>query len=192
MGKIVISENITIDGVVQDPTGDDGFRHGGWFNEIGEEDRQAWAEVESGEAMRAEALLLGRRTYEYLVARWPSRTGPWADRLNSMPKYVVSSTLVDPQWTGSCVLDGDVADEVSTLRQRLTGEIVVNGSGQLARTLIEHDLVDEVRLMVYPFVLGDGVRLFPTTSERTAMRLLDTRTVGCGLALATYEVVRSA
>ena len=192
MGKIVISENITIDGVVQDPTGDDGFRHGGWFNEIGEEDRQAWAEVECDEAMRAEALLLGRRTYEYLVARWPSRTGPWADRLNSMPKYVVSSTLVDPQWTGSSVLDGDVADEVSTLKQRLTGEIVVNGSGQLARTLIEHDLVDEVRLMVYPFMLGDGERLFPTTSGRTAMRLVDTRTVGRGLALATYEVVRAA
>ena len=99
MGKIVISENITIDGVIQDPTGDDGFARGGWFNEIGDEDRQGWAEVETGEALRAEALLLGRRTYDYLVARWPQRTGVWADRLNSMPKYVVSSTLVDPGWT---------------------------------------------------------------------------------------------
>jgi dihydrofolate reductase len=192
MGKIVISENITIDGVVQDPTGDDGFRLGGWFNQIGDHDREAWAKVECGEAMRAEALLLGRRTYEYLVARWPSRTGAWADRLNSMPKYVVSSTLVDPQWTNSSVLEGDVVDAVSTLRQRVAGEIVVNGSGQLARTLIEHNVVDEIRLMVYPFVLGDGEHLFPTTSERTAMRLVSNRTVGRGLALATYEVVRAA
>ncbi len=188
MGKIVISENVTIDGVVQDPTGDDGFTRGGWFNEIGDEDRQGWAEVETGEAQRAEALLLGRRTYEYLAARWPQRTGAWADRLNSMPKYVVSSTLVDPAWTGSTVLTGDVVNEVTKLKERLDGEIVVNGSGQLARTLIEHHLVDELRLMVYPFVLGSGERLFPETSDRTAMRLVDTRTVGHSLALVTYDV----
>jgi len=191
MGKIVISENVTIDGVIQDPTGDDGFAHGGWLNEIGDDARQGWAEIETGEALRAEALLLGRRTYEYLVARWPSRTGVWADRLNSMPKYVVSSTLVDPEWTNSTVLTGDVLNEVTKLKDRLDGEIVVNGSGQLARTLIEHHLVDEVRLMIYPFVLGSGERLFPETSDRSAMRLVDTRTVGHGLALVTYDVVRA-
>ncbi len=191
MGKIVISENVTIDGVIQDPTGDDGFAHGGWFNEIGDDARQGWAEVETGEALRAEALLLGRRTYEYLAARWPSRTGAWADRLNSMPKYVVSSTLVDPEWTNSTVLTGDVLNEVTKLKDRLDGEIVVNGSGQLARTLIEHHLVDELRLMVYPFVIGSGERLFPATSDPTAMRLVDTRTVGNGLALVTYDVVRA-
>jgi dihydrofolate reductase len=191
MGKIVISENVTIDGVIQDPTGDDGFAHGGWFNEIGDDARQGWAEIETGEALRAEALLLGRRTYEYLVARWPSRTGVWADRLNSMPKYVVSSTLVDPEWTNSTVLTGDVLNEVTKLKDRLDGEIVVNGSGQLARTLIEHHLVDEVRMMIYPFVLGSGERLFPETSDRSVMRLVDTRTVGRGLALVTYDVVRA-
>jgi dihydrofolate reductase len=191
MGKIVISENVTIDGVIQDPTGDDGFAHGGWFNEIGDDARQGWAEIETGEALRAEALLLGRRTYEYLVARWPSRTGVWADRLNSMPKYVVSSTLVDPEWTNSTVLTGDVLNEVTKLKDRLDGEIVVNGSGQLARTLIEHHLVDEVRMINYPFVLGSGERLFPETSDRSVMRLVDTRTVGRGLALVTYDVVRA-
>ena len=191
MGKIVISENVTIDGVVQDPTGDDGFAHGGWFNEIGDEDRQGWAEVETGEAQRAEALLLGRRTYDYLAARWPQRTGVWADRLNSMPKYVVSSTLLDPGWTNSTVLTGDVVNEVTKLKERLDGEIVLNGSGRLARTLIEHHLVDELRLMVYPFVLGSGERLFPETDDRTVMRLTGTRTVGHGLALVTYDVVRA-
>jgi dihydrofolate reductase len=191
MGKIVISENVTIDGVVQDPTGDDGFARGGWFNEIGDVDRQGWAEVETGEAQRADALLLGRRTYDYLAARWPQRTGVWADRLNSMPKYVVSSTLVDPEWTNSTVLTGDVVNEVTKLKERLDGEIVLNGSGRLARTLIEHDLVDELRLMVYPFVLGSGERLFPETRDRTAMRLTGTRTVGDGLALVTDDVVRA-
>ena len=118
MGRIVISENVTIDGVIQDPTGDGGFAHGGWFNEIGDEDRQGWAEVETGEALRAEALLLGRRTYDYLAARWPARTGVWADRLNSMPKYVVSSTLADPAWTNTAVLTGDVVNEVTRLKER--------------------------------------------------------------------------
>jgi dihydrofolate reductase len=191
MGTIVISENITLDGVIEDPTGDDGFSRGGWFNEIGDEDRRAWAEVEAGEADRAQATLLGRRTYEWLIARgWPTRTGPWAERLTSMPKYVVSSTLVDPAWSGTTVLDGDAVDEARALKGRTAGQILVNGSGRLARTLIEHDLVDEVRLMIYPFVLGSGERLFPETSERRPMRLVETRTVGERLALVTYEVVR--
>jgi dihydrofolate reductase len=192
MGKIVISENVTLDGVIQDPTGDDGFARGGWFSRIADEDHQAWAEVETREAMDAEALLIGRRTYEYLVARWPSRTGAWADRLNSMPKYVVSSSLVDPVWGNSMVLTGDVVKEATRLREQLDGEIVVNGSGHLAHTLIENDLADELRLMVYPFVIGAGMRLFPGTSDQMPLRLVDTRTVGSGLALLTYQRVRAA
>jgi dihydrofolate reductase len=190
MGTLVVSENVTLDGVMQDPTGDDGFERGGWFNQMTEEDRHAWAEVERGEAVRAEALLIGRRSYEFLVERWPGRSGPWADRLNSMPKYVVSSTLAEPAWDNTTVVTGDVVDAVSALRRRAGGEIVVNASGRLARTLVEHDLVDEVRLMVHPFVLGDGERLFPPTAGAVAMRLVDTRTVGTGLVLLTYARAR--
>jgi dihydrofolate reductase len=192
MGKIVISENVSLDGVVQDPTGDEGFRHGGWFGQIGDNDREAWAKVELDEALRTEALLLGRRSYEWFAARWPSRSGAWADRLNSLPKYVVSSTLVDPGWNNTTVLTGEVVDRVSKLKQELDGEIVVYASRQLVRTLMEHDLVDELRLMVYPVVLGAGERLFGETSNKKPMRLLDTRTVGDGLAYLTYELVREA
>jgi dihydrofolate reductase len=192
MGKIVVSQNITLDGVVGDPTGELGSPRGGWFNQIADGDRQAWAAVGSAEAMGAEAFLLGRVTYDYLAARWPDRTGAWADRLNAMPKYVVSSTLTDPAWTNSTVLGGDVVDEVTKLRSNLTGEIVVAASRQLVRTLLEHDLVDELRLMVYPFVLGAGERLFGETSDLTAFRLVETATVGTGLASLTYEVVRPA
>ena len=190
MGKIVVSENVTLDGVVQDPTGEEGFRYGGWFAQIGDKDREWWAKVGSDEALGAEAFLLGRRSYEFLAARWPSRTGEWADRLNSMPKYVVSSTLVDPAWNNSTVLTGDVVTEVSKLRQELDGEIVVAASGHLVHTLMEHDLVDQLRLMVYPVVLGAGERLFGETSDKKPMRLVDTRPVGDGLVFITYEVVR--
>jgi len=192
MGKIVVSENVSLDGVVQDPTGDEGFRHGGWFNEVGDEDRGEWAKVEFDEAMRAQALLLGRRSDEYFGARWSSRTGEWADRLNSLPKYVVSSTLVEPHWDNSTVLKGDPVSEVAKLKQQLEGEIVVYASCQLVRTLMEHDLVDELRLMVYPVALGAGERLFGETSDKKSMRLLDTRTVGDGLVYLTYELVREA
>ena len=192
MGKIVVSENVSLDGVVQDPTGDEGFRQGGWFNEVGDEDRGEWAKVEFDEAMRAQALLLGRRSDEYFGARWSSRTGEWADRLNSLPKYVVSSTLVEPHWDNSTVLKGDPVSEVAKLKQQLEGEIVVYASCQLVRTLMEHDLVDELRLMVYPFVLGAGERLFGETSDKKPMRLVETRTLGDGLALLTYELIRDA
>ena len=190
MGTIVISENISLDGVIQDPTGDEGFRHGGWFGQIGDKDREAWARLECDEALGSEALLLGRRSYEFFAARWPSRTGAWADRLNSLPKYVVSSTLEDPDWNNSTVLKGDVVNEVSKLKQELAGEIVVYASGQLVRTLIEHDLVDELRLIAYPVVLGAGERLFGETSDKKSMRLVDTRTVGDNLAFLTYQPVR--
>jgi dihydrofolate reductase len=192
MGKIVISENVSLDGVIQDPTGEEGFRLGGWFAQIGDKDREAWAQVELDEALGTEALLLGRRSYEFFAARWASRSGEWADRLNSLPKYVVSSTLEDPDWNNSTVLKGDVVNEVSKLKQRVNGDIVVYASGQLVHTLIEHDLVDELRLMIYPFVLGAGERLFGETSDKKPMRLVDARTVGDGLAFLTYQPVRDA
>lgn len=192
MGKIVISENVSLDGVIQDPTGEEGFRLGGWFGQVGDKDREEWAKVELDEALGAEALLLGRRSYEFFAARWPSRSGEWADRLNSLPKYVVSSTLANPNWNNSTVLKGDVVNEISKLKQRENGNIVVYASGQLVHTLIEHDLVDELRLMIYPFVLGTGARLFGETSDKKPMRLADTRTVGDGLAFLTYQPVRDA
>jgi dihydrofolate reductase len=192
MGKIVISENISLDGVVQDPTGEEGFRHGGWFGRIGDKDREAWAKVGFDEALRAGAFLLGRRTDEWLATRWLSRSGEWADRLNSLPKYVVSATIEKPTWTNATVLKGDVVHEVSKLKQELPGDIVVAGSIQLAHTLIEHDLVDEVRLMIYPVVLGAGERLFGETSDKKPMRLVHAQTVGDNLALLTYELLRDA
>jgi dihydrofolate reductase len=190
MGKIVVSENVSLDGVVQDPTGDEGFTFGGWFRRIGGKDREAWARVELDEALGTQALLLGRRSYEWFAARWASRTGTWADRLTSLPKYVVSATLENPAWNNSTVLTGDVVNEVSKLKQRMTGDIVVYASSQLVHTLIEYDLVDELRLMIYPFVLGAGERLFGETGDRKPMRLVDTRTVGESLAFLTYQPVR--
>jgi len=192
MGKIIISENISLDGVVQDPTGEEGFRLGGWFGQFGGKDIEEWAKVALDEALRAEALLLGRRSDEWFAARWASRDGEWADRLNSLPKYVVSSTLDQAKWANSTVLKGDVVTEVSKLRQELDGDIVVYGSTRLVHTLMEHDLVDELRLTVYPVVLGSGERLFGETSDKIPMRLISTQTVGDGLALLTYERVPDA
>jgi dihydrofolate reductase len=191
MGKIVVSENVSLDGVTQDPTGEEGFRHGGWFGRIGDKDREAWAKMEFDEALGAEALLLGRRSDEWFAERWLSRSGDWADRLNSLPKYVVSSTLEEPSWANATVLTGDVADEVSKLKQELDGDIVVYASTQLVRTLMEHDLVDELRLTVYPVVLGAGERLFGETSDSRPLRLVSTQTIGDGLAFLTYERVRN-
>jgi dihydrofolate reductase len=192
MGKIVISENVSLDGVVEDPTGEEGFRHGGWGVLVADKDRDAWAKVGLDEALRAEAVLLGRRTYDFFAARFPARSGEWADRLNSMPKYVVSSTLQDPKWSNATVLKGDVADEVSKLKQELDGEIVLYASRPLVHTLIEHDLVDELRLIVYPVVVGAGERLFGETSDKKPLRLLEARTVGDDLTYLTYELVREA
>jgi dihydrofolate reductase len=192
MGKIIVSENVSLDGVVQDPTGEEGFRHGGWFGQVGDKDREEWAKVEFEEALGAAALLLGRRSDEYFGTRWTGRSGEWADRLNSLPKYVVSSTLVNPEWTNSTVLTGDVVNEVSKLKQELDGEIVVYASRQLVHTLMEHDLVDELRLMVYPFVLGAGRRLFGETSDKKSIRPLQTRTVGDSLVYLTYELIQEA
>jgi dihydrofolate reductase len=189
MGKIIVSENLSLDGVVQDPTGEEGIRVGGWFTQVGDRDRDEWAKVGLDEALAAEALLLGRRSYDFFAARWPARTGQWANRLNSLPKYVVSANLQDPAWNNSTVLTGDVVDEVSTLRRKVNGDIVVYASFQLVHTLIERDLVDELRMFIYPFVLGAGERLFGATSGKKRMRLIDTRTVGDGLAFLTYQPV---
>ena len=191
MGKIVVSENVTLDAVVQDPAGVEGFSLGGWVGRIGSQGREEAGKVALDEALGAEALLLGRRTYEFFAARWPSRSGPLAERLNSLPKYVVSSTLEAPVWNNTTVLKGDVIDEVSKLKQQIDGEIVVAASFQLWHRLLEHDLVDELRLMIYPVVLGSGERLFGETSDKKAMRLVSMRTVD-DLALLTYEVVRDA
>ena len=194
MAKIVISgpQNVSLDGVVQDPDGKEGFDLGGWFVEFGGKDLQEWNKVALDEALRAEAWLLGRRSYEYFGVRWRPRSGELADRLNSMPKYVVSSTLGEPDWNNSTVLKGDVVTEVSKLKQQLDGEIVVPASYQLGRTLMEHDLVDEVRLVVFPVVLGAGERLFGETSDKKSMRLVSVNTIGDGLAFVTYELVRDA
>jgi dihydrofolate reductase len=190
MGKIVISDNVSLDGVIQDPAGDEGFTRGGWVGRIAA--LPELAKVTLDEALRTEALLLGRRSYEWFAARWPSRTGELADRFNSLPKYVVSSTLEDPEWNNSTVLRGDPVNEASRLKQELNGEINVPASFQLARTLIEHDLVDELRLKIFPVVLGAGERLFGETSDRKLMRLVDSQTLGDGVAILTYERVRAS
>ncbi|HYB28182.1 MAG TPA: dihydrofolate reductase family protein [Solirubrobacteraceae bacterium] len=189
MGKIVVSENVSLDGVVEDPTGEEGFRHGGWFGRVGDNDSQDWARGALAEALGAEAFLFGRRTYEFFAARWPARSGELADRLNSLPKYVVSSSFQDPEWSNSTVVQGDVVDEVSKLKRELNGEIVVPGSFKLVHALIEHDLVDELRLTIYPFVLGVGRRLFGETGDPKRLRLLEAKTIGDNLGFLAYEFV---
>jgi len=192
MGKIVISTNVSLDGVVQDPDGKEGFRLGGWFVESIGSDYEPWAKVFFEEALATEALLLGRRSDEWFAERWLSRDDEWADRLNSLPKYVVSSTLEEARWSNATVVNGDVLDQVAKLKRELDGDIVVYASYQLARVLIEHDLVDELRLFVFPVVVGAGERLFGETSDQKPLRLVDTTTVGAGLARVTYEFVRAA
>jgi dihydrofolate reductase len=185
MGRIVVTEFVSLDGVMEDPGGAENFKHGGWSFEIarGEEGDK----FKLDEAFASEALLLGRVTYEGFAAAWPSRDGEFADKFNSMPKYVVSSTLDEPEWNNSTVLKGDVAEEVGKLRREQDGDIVVHGSARLAQTLIEHDLVDEFRLMVYPLVLGGGKRLFGETSDKKPLRLVDSKVVGDGVAILIYE-----
>ena len=192
MGKIVMSgpQNVSLDGVIQDPDGQEGFGLGGWFVQFGGKDLEEWNRVALDEALGAEAWLLGRRSYEFFGERWRPRSGELADRLNSMPKYVVSSTLEHPVWNNSTVLKGDVVTEVSRLKEELDGEIVVPASYQLGRTLMELDLVDELRLVVFPVVLGTGERLFGETSGKKPMRLVNAQTIGEGLVFLTYKFVR--
>src|SRR5919109_3161150 len=190
MGRIVITENVSLDGVIEDPTGAEGLTVGGWFWET---DRGADGEKFTlDQALSTDALLLGRRSYEFFAATWPSRSGELADRMNSLPKYVVSSTLEDPSWNNSTVLRGNAVDAVSKLKRDLDGKIVVLASFQLLRTLMEHDLVDELRLKIFPIVLGAGERLFGETSDKKPLRLVDTQTVDGDVVFLTYEVVRDA
>jgi dihydrofolate reductase len=190
MGRIVATEYVSLDGIVEAPGGGEDFEHAGWTFEVdrGEE----FEKFKLDETLDSEALLLGRVTYEGFAAAWPSMEGEIADKLNAMPKYVVSSTLEDPlDWNNSTVLEGDVAEEVSRLRQELDGEIVVHGSPRLTQTLLEHDLLDELRVTVFPLVLGRGKRLFGETSDKKRLRLTDSKTVGDGIAILIYEPARS-
>ena len=187
MGKVVITEFVSLDGVMEDPGGAEDFEHGGWTFDFdsGDEGNQ----FKLDETLEAEALLLGRVTYEGFAAAWPSMEDPagFADKMNGMSKYVVSSTLENPEWNNSTVLRGDVADEVRKLKESIDGVILVGGSAQLAQSLIELDLVDEVRLMVFPIVLGSGKRLFGETSDKRKLRLVGSKTVGDGIAILTLE-----
>jgi dihydrofolate reductase len=187
MGKIIVSENITLDGVFADPMGEEGSGRGGWFTRAREADRAAFAELSQAEALGAEALLLGRRTCAWFAERWPARTGQWADKLNGMPKYIVSASTDDPGWTNTTVLTGDVVEAVEKLRDVVDGEIFVYGSGRLVRTLLDQDLVDELRLFTYPLVLGAGEHLFSGVSGAKPLNLVSTRRAGEGLVLLTYR-----
>jgi dihydrofolate reductase len=185
VGRIVVTEFVSVDGVMEDPGGAEDFKYGGWSFAFdrGEEGNK----FKLDEALEADALLLGRVTYEGFAAAWPTREGEFADKFNSMPKYVVSSTLRDPDWTNTTVLGGDVAEEVAKLKQERDGDLVVHGSAQLAEALLEHDLVDELRLMVFPVVLGSGKRFFGETSEKKTMRLVDSKVVGEGVSILVYQ-----
>jgi dihydrofolate reductase len=185
MGKIVVTEFVSLDGVMEDPGGAESFKHGGWTFEINRGDEGDKFKLD--EALSAEALLLGRVTYEGFAEAWPSREGEFADKFNTMPKYVVSSTLEDPEWNNSTVLKGEVAEEVAKLKQAHDGDVVVHGSAQLVQALVEHDLVDELRLMVFPVVLGTGKRLFGETSDKKRLQLTDSKTVGDGVAILVYR-----
>jgi dihydrofolate reductase len=186
MSRIVVSEFVTLDGVMEDPGGSEGFERGGWafqFERGPEGDK-----FKLDEALASEAMLLGRKTYEGFAAAWPSRTDDvgFADKMNSMPKYVVSNTLQAPEWNNSTVLSGDVATEIGRLKDQVDGEILVYGSAQLLHALLEHDLVDELRLMVFPVVLGKGRRLFQDNADRSALELVDTKQMGA-VAVLTLQ-----
>ena len=185
MGRIVVTEFVSLDGVMEGPAGDDDFVRGAWSFEVdrGEEGDK----FKLDETLEAQALLLGRRTYEGFAAAWPSREGEFADKFNNMPKYVVSSTLEDPEWNNTTVLKGDLEEEVLKLRSEQEGDIVVHGSAQLVHALVENDLVDEIRLMVFPVVLGTGKRVFGETSDKKRLKLADSKTVGDGVTILVYE-----
>jgi len=188
VGRIVVTEFVSLDGVMQAPGGED-FKYPGWSFEFdrGEDGDQFKLE----ETRASEALLLGRVTYEGFAGAWPSRDGEFADKFNSMPKYVVSSTLESPEWNNTTVLNGDVVEEVTKLKQDVDGDIVVHGSAQLVHALVDNDLVDELRLMVFPVVLGTGKRVFGETSDKKTMRLVESKTVGEGVPILIFEPARN-
>jgi dihydrofolate reductase len=190
MGRIVVTEFVSLDGVMEGPGGDDDFKHAGWTFQIDRGDEGGKFKLD--ETFGSDALLLGRVTYEGFARAWPERTDEFgfADKFNSMPKYVVSSTLKDPTWNNSTVLSGDLADEVQKLKEKHDGDIVVHGSAQLVQGLLENDLVDELRMMLFPVVLGSGKRLFGETSDKKPLRLADSKIVGDGVAILIYEPAR--
>jgi dihydrofolate reductase len=185
MRKIIVSEFVTLDGVMEDPGGAEKSKFGGWafqFERGPEGDKFKLDEV-----INADALLLGRITYEGFAAAWPSRTGEFADKMNNMPKYIVSKTLKNAEWNNSKLIKGDAAAEVRKLKETPGGDILVAGSGQLAHTLMKHNLCDEYRLMVYPVILGGGKRFFPDEKDRLAMHLVEARPVGSGILILVYH-----
>jgi dihydrofolate reductase len=186
VGRIVVTEFVSLDGVMEDPGGAEDYKHGGWTFQF---DRGEGDKFKLDETMSSAALLLGRKTYEGFAAAWPSRTDDmgFADKFNSMPKYVVSSTLENPEWNNSTVLSGDLKDEVAKVREEVDGDVVVHGSAQLVQGLVENDLVDELRLMVFPVVLGSGKRVFGETSDQKRFELADSKAVGDGIAILTYR-----
>ncbi len=185
MGRIIVSDNLSIDGVFEDPAGDEGFERGGWVGTI--KDRPELGRLALDDALNADAFLMGRRTYEWFAGRWPSRSGALADRLNAMPKYLVSSTLDRPAWNNTVVLSGELVGAVTDLKRRLDRDIVVTGSSRIAHALLEGDLVDELRLKVFPVVLGAGQPLFGPTSALKRMRLLDARCIDGDTAYLIYQ-----
>jgi dihydrofolate reductase len=187
MGRIVVSENVTLDGVISDPTGEAGSASGGWFTRMSEQDVEIWGKHEHAEAEKAGALLLGGGTYRFFAQRWATREGAWADRLRNIRKYVVSSTLVDPAWGTTTVVTGDVPSEVRSLREREPGEIVVYGSGRLVHLLWEHRLVDELRMIVYPFLAGDGQRILSPRGAPAPLELVETGRIGSSLTSLVYR-----
>ncbi|WP_225844756.1 dihydrofolate reductase family protein [Streptomyces sp. HPF1205] len=198
MGKIVISSNVTLDGVVQDPDGEEGFERGGWFHQyVAADDLEDWVARETQEALDVNALLLGGRSSQWFADRMMARnegegrvSPEWANRVRNLPKYIVSSTLEDPQWSSATFLTGDVVKEISELKRKVDGEILVYGSYQLVRTLMEHTLADELRLVVFPVVLGSGMRIFDEIGDKKPLRLVDTRKMGGSLVFHRYEFVQ--
>jgi dihydrofolate reductase len=185
VGRIIVTEFVSLDGVMEDPGGSEDFKYGGWSFELSRGEEGDKFKVD--ETMESAALLLGRATYEGFAEAWPQRDGEFADKFNSMPKYVVSSTLKDPEWTNTTVLDGDLRESVSKLKDEIDGDIVVHGSAQLAQTLLDLDLVDRLHLMVFPVVLGAGKRMFGETRGKKALRLVSHQVVGDGVAILVYE-----
>ena len=185
MGRIVVTEFISLDGVVEAPGGGEDYKHGGWSFEINRGDEGDQFKLD--ETLASDALLLGRVTYEGFAKAWPSREGEFANKFNSMPKYVVSSTLKNPEWANTTVLDGDLAEGVAKVKAAHDGDVVVHGSASLAQALVENDLVDALHLMVFPVVLGTGKRLFGPTSDKKRLRLTGSRSVGDGVLILTYE-----
>lgn len=190
MGRIIVTEFVSLDGVMEDPGGAEDFKHGGWSFEFsrGEEGDK----FKLDETLDSEALLLGRVTYDGFADAWPTRTDQFADKLNSMPKYVIGSSADPARWTNSTVLEGDPVQAAKRLRDEHRGDIVVHGSAQLVQMLLEHDLVDELRLMVFQVLLGTGKRLFGETSDKKTLRLIDSKIVGDGISILTYQQAKEA